>query len=725
MKKRVLALLLSAVLLTGLYGCSNASVSQETGQAGTETAEESSATDGADARQEVSAEEGDEARTSADASVEADYTTGSPWIDSNIESNVESAGEVSLKDNFDLAQNGQWVKENEIKSGEYSNTYITSFTDTLHERLLDIMKQEPDDANHDAMLVSTYYQQLTDWEVRDAAGGEVLLPYLQEIEDLQKGEDLERYITGTDYKFSNPLGWGTMVDPGDATRNILVVGAPGYFLQDTADYDDLENMSDSIRRYYDYYKKRVETVLSKCGYTREQADEIYQGAIEFEKRMTAYCYTNDENVLTEVHDKVYGQVYTPEELEKYQWFSLLKKAVASYGIEEIPAVCLGEKMDYFDHLDELLGEDNLEIIKDYLLAHTASSAICLLDKDTYYAGLDLQNEMMGITGYKQESEYAVEDVASDLSWPLSVLYCRQYVTEQDKQTIKELIEEIIDGYKEMLQKEDFLSDATKEKAIQKLDTMIINCMYPDDWSEYSHDALQLSDNYFDSYIEIKQYETRKGLSEFYDPVEKDVWSAVPIEQNAFYDFSNNSINILPGLIGDILYNDDMSKEEIYGKAGVVIGHEISHAFDAMGANYDADGNYKDWWTEEDKENYKEKTDKLVEYYNNITIWDGLTCNGELVKTEACADMGGVAVLLHLAAEDPDFDYEKFFTSYAKSWASNSTTDMAEYATTYDEHPVSYLRVNVTVAQFEEFYETFDVKEGDGMYIAPEDRVRIW
>ncbi len=715
MKKRALALLLSAAMLTALYGCGSTTAgSQETQQTEASTSAESDEAENTASEQE-----------STEAAAQPDYTTGKPWINSNIESNIESAGEVSLKDDFNLAKTGQWVKENAIKPGQYNNSYLNSFEDTLNEQLLGLMKQEPDETNHDSVLVSTYYQEFTDWDARDKAGAEPLLPYLKKIEDIQNAEDLETYITGSDYTFANVLNWGVLADPQDATRNIIAIGVPSVFLQDAADYADLDNMSDYTRMFYDNQKKGVQTVLLQCGYTQEQIDKIYEGAIEFEKLMTAYCYTNDENVLTEIEDKIYSQIYTPDELKKYQWFKLLQNTLEQYNIKEIPAVLLAEKMDFLDHLDELLAEDNLELIKDYLLAHTARNAMSMLDKDTYYAQLDLQNEIQGSTGYKEEDEYAVSDVSSMLAWPLSKLYCQQYVTAEDKQNIETLIDEIIDGYKEMLKKEDFLSDATKEKAIQKLDTMIVNCMYPDDWSKYSHDALELSDNYFDTCIEIAQFEKKKELSEFNDPIDKNEWVAVPIIQNAFYYFSNNSINILPGLIGDVLYNKDMSKEEVYGQIGAVIGHEISHAFDASGSSYDADGNHKDWWTAEDKQNYKEKTDKLVAYYNNISIWDGLKCNGELVKTEACADMGGIAVVLHLAAEDPDFDYEKFFSSYAQVWAENGTAAMAEYKANYDSHPLCYLRVNVTVAQFEEFYEAFGIKEGDGMYIAPEDRVKIW
>ncbi len=720
MKKRALALLLSAALLTGLYGCSTAGTGSEEPSAA--VSEEAFTAETADNQEAETAAETEDAE---ELSADTDYTTGTPWMDSNIEANVAATGDVDLKDHFDLAVNGNWVKENPIKSGNYENAYLLSFEDTLHERLLDIM-QEDSAEDHNATLVHTLYSEFLDWDARAAAGTEPLMPYLQDIEEIQDISDLEAYITKADYKFSDVLMFGPIASPQDASRKILYISSPEFFLDDAADYEDLENMSDYTRQSYDSGKEMVEIVLLQCGYTQEQIDRIYEDTIWLEQQMAQYCYSNEEHTLTRTSEKLAEQIYTPEELEQYHWFFLLKQAATAYGLKTIPGMWLYEKIDFFEHLDEIISDSNLECIKNYLLAHTAASAMSLLDKETYYKRIDIQNSRVGSTGYMEESEYAVNTVSSMLQWPLAKLYCDQYVSEEDKQNVYDLIEETISGYKEMLQKEEFLSEATREKAIEKLDKMRIKCMYPDDWSEYMYDGLELPDRYFDTVVAISEYETQKMLSTFYDPVNKDKWdSCTPITQNAFYDSQTNSINILPGLIGDVLYSSDMPKEEVYGKLGVVIGHEISHAFDPDGAAYDADGNRNSWWTEEDQEKFKEKTDKMVAYYDAITVWDDMSCSGEQNKGEACADMGGMAVMLHLAAEDPDFDYALFFKSFARVWAQNTTPEYVYYCANYDEHPLGYLRTNVTVAQFEEFYETFGIEEGDGMYIAPEDRVKIW
>ncbi len=716
MKKRAWAMLLSVVLLGNLYGCAAAG-SRDTVPAAEETE--------ASSLNEENAGEPTEPSENGASSETTDYATGHPWINSNIESNVENASEVEIKDNLDLAVNGEWVKNHKIKSGQSDFNYMSVFEDTLNARLLGIMQNASADEDHNAKLVGQLYRTFTDWEARDAAGTAPLMPYLQEIEAIRNYEDLAAYITEPGYAFAGVLNVMIETNPKDASSKVLGLTSPEIYLEDAADYEDTEHMSDYTRLAYDCGKESVTTVLTQCGYSEAEAEQIFEGAIQYEKKIAALSYSNDELNLTDIWDVLAEQIYTPEELKKYGWYSLLEKSLEAYGVEKIPAIWLYQKTDYFEKLDELLSEDHIEIIKDYLLAHTASSAISLLNKETFYKARDIDNKRYGAEGYREENEYAVRVVSSELGWPLSRLYCDQYVAAQDKEAIYELIEKIVDAYKDMLREEDFLSEASREKAIEKLDKLRIHCMYPDDWSKYTYDDLEISDSYFEAVAEIDLYKAEKVFAAFDEPVDQDEWMEEPITQNAFYNPLGNTMVILPGLIGDNFYRSDMPEEEVYGKAGGVIGHEISHAFDAVGAAYDADGNHADWWTAEDKAKFKEKTDRLVAYYDRITVWDGLSCDGERVKREACADLGAISVLLRLASQKLDFDYRLFFESYARSWAANMTPEYAYYLGTYDEHPLDYLRVNTVAAQFQEFCDAFDVKEGDGMYIAPEDRVKVW
>lgn len=170
----------------------------------------------------------------------------------------------------------------------------------------------------------------------------------------------------------------------------------------------------------------------------------------------------------------------------------------------------------------------------------------------------------------------------------------------------------------------------------------------------------------------------------------------------------------------------MSIEEKYGALGSVIGHEISHAFDTKGSQFDADGNFRNWWKEEDFDAFMDRADKLIAYYDGVVAFDdGTPYKGQMVQTEAIADMAGFKCMLKMAEKIDDFDYDKFFRAYAYLWAKIETVSSLESQVLTDTHPLDYLRANVTVQQYDEFYETYGIKESDGMYIAPEDRIAVW
>ena len=168
----------------------------------------------------------------------------------------------------------------------------------------------------------------------------------------------------------------------------------------------------------------------------------------------------------------------------------------------------------------------------------------------------------------------------------------------------------------------------------------------------------------------------------------------------------------------------MSDEELYARIGMVIGHEISHAFDSTGAQYDKDGNMNLWWTQEDWKAFNEKNARLEAYYSAMQAWEGENLDGSILTGEACADMGGLKCMLRIAAKKEGFDYDRFFRSYADLWLAEGTLNYT-YSHLKDEHPLPYLRVNCVLQQYDEFLDFYGITEGDGMYLAPEDRVNIW
>ena len=281
----------------------------------------------------------------------------------------------------------------------------------------------------------------------------------------------------------------------------------------------------------------------------------------------------------------------------------------------------------------------------------------------------------------------------------------------------------------MLYAEDWLSTQAREKAVEKLDNITVRALYPDSFNDYS--ALDLSgcDDLVSAVAAIKAFYMTQGTEKINTPVDRNAWDlkAMPTTQaNAAYISTDNSINIFAGIIaGGFLFDVDDSYEETLAKLGMIVGHEITHGFDTNGYQFDKDGYYQSWWTTEDIQSFQLRASRLEKFYSGIIPYPGATgYDGEHVRGEAIADMGGLKCMLGIAEDIPDFDYELFFRSYAQLWRTKNIYSV-EASLSANEHPLNFLRTNTVLQQFDKFYETFDIKPGDGMYLAPEDRVAVW
>ena len=258
--------------------------------------------------------------------------------------------------------------------------------------------------------------------------------------------------------------------------------------------------------------------------------------------------------------------------------------------------------------------------------------------------------------------------------------------------------------------------------------MRIQAIYPEKRFDYS--ALSLHDlaengTYFEAVRRIEQYEQDMILERIKNNVDPEYWDMQTSVYNAYYNSTDNSVVILAGLLVPPCYSDDMSFEEKMA-AYTTFGHEITHAFDADGAQFDKDGNLNMWWTDEDYASFQERADTIVSYLDRITPKESSEAvNGSRVQSEMIADLGGLKAALDIARDYPDFDYDKFFRAYAMQWRELYSKEMLAQIMATDTHPLSYLRINVALQQFQEFYDTYGIEPGDGMYLAPEERLSVW
>lgn len=352
-----------------------------------------------------------------------------------------------------------------------------------------------------------------------------------------------------------------------------------------------------------------------------------------------------------------------------------------------------------------------------------------LDRECYDWSNDCADEIEGVDQEQDDETFFAESVSGMMKWPVAQLYTENYLKKEDKERISEIVEEIKDAYHGILEDADFLSDETREKAIEKLEAIEPRVLYPDSWEKYSCEGLDFKGPdeggmLWEALQKLEDWELDEEVEEFTAPVDKEIWAVTPQTFNCSYDPHSNCMYILGAYARGGIYNSEMSDEEVLAKLGISIGHEISHAFDRTGAQFDKNGNMKNWWTDEDKAEFKKRNARLAEYYDNIHPWEGQNLKGKTITGEACADMAGMKVVLKIAEKKKDFDYDKFFRAFANLWLTKENLQMA-WAHLENEHPMNYLRINCTLQQYDEFLDQYGITEGDTMYLAPEDRVNIW
>lgn len=656
---------------------------------------------------------------------ETDYTNGNPWPAIDLDGVVKEDTPVNLKDNFDLAVNKDKILKLKFAEGYNSAGTTTALNQQQSANLTQLFKGEAP-KEHDAKLAYDLYNLLMDWDSRNAQGTAPLKKAVDTIEAVDSIPALNKYILETPAAQQPASLWlsGSDSDIIDSTRNVLIVTNSGLLLDDSAEYTNLTEYG-IIKK--DAISTLSDKMLQKLGYSKAEADKKLANCLALEKMMSSAIYTNEEQQQAEHLSRINNR-YTYEQLAKEQGNVPILAFIAHMGYPKADEYLIPSPK-FITKLNELYTEENLPLLKDYLIVHAATSSAQYLDQECYDLYYDYSNAVTGSKGKRPDDESFAKYVSSALKWQTAELYTEKYLKQADKDRISALIDKILAEYHGVIESNDFLSEQTKAKAIEKLDAIQKNVLFPDSWEKYEDKDLNFTaaedgGTLWQALTDIDTYLLAKNVKEYNQPVDKEKWIDTPQTVNCFYNPANNSIYIMGAFAQGSVYNSEMSDEELLAKLGWVIGHEISHAFDSTGAQFDKDGNMNNWWTEEDYAAFRERNDKMIAYFDKMHPWQGQNFYGSIMTGEAGADMSGLKVVLKLAEKDPDFDYDKFFRSVADMWLTKNTLQRV-YMMINDVHPMGYLRINCTLQQFDKFLDFYGITKGDGMYLAPEDRVIIW
>ena len=707
---RVVAFMLMLSLILGLTACKE----------GQDTTTESGQT-------ESTTESGQKSASTEKKTEEQPTFTG--WTNTDIEGNVTSDSSARPQDDFALAMNKDLILECKIPEGykEAGGMYDVAFKS--EQLILDAIKDETI-TGHDAELVRDYFNVQMDWEKRNALGIEPARKYFEDIQSLNSLDDVTGFLKDMDRSWMcrRFVEFYIKTSAEDPDLKEVLLFEPRLILGGADEYRKDER-SEMGKLYDEENRARCAVVLPKLGYTDEQIDRLIEQDYSFEKKLAKHIFTKEEMQDPSTMDKQDQAADRNALAEMAGSFPLIEIMDGlGYGVAERYDV---QNTDYVRGLSEIYTEDNLEEIRAWLTMSAVLGVWDLVDKDTMDRVNAESGRIFGISGSKSDEQIALGNTKNNLAIPLDNVFIQKYCTPEMKEEISGLTKEIIDEYRTMLEHEEWLSEETRKKAIEKLDSITIRAVYPD--VEIHWDDLTLADdkaegNALETYGTVRKYLERYNLRTVNEKRDRKAWDQLLMptsSANGVYNMDDNSINICAGFLLGGLYDRNSSREEKLAKMGQVIGHEISHAFDSKGSLYDKNGHLSSWWTEEDRKAFDQRVEKLIKYYDGLTPVEGVQYSGTRVQGEAIADLGAMKVLLSLASKDQDFDYEKFFKAGASSWAVKRVQSEEINKAQTDEHPLAYLRVNVPVQQFEEFYKTFDVKEGDGMYLAPEDRLEVW
>ena len=655
------------------------------------------------------------------------FVQGVKAAETSGKNSISQSADVRMQDDFYTAVNNDWLKNAVIKDGYSIAGAVIDANDNITDQLKSIIKDLVDNKNNyaensDERNIATLYENYMNTAERNKQGIEPIKGMLDKIKNIKSIDELAGL---NKENISNPfLQINCSVDAKDSTKYALYIGPTSILLGNSDEYTN--PTADTEKR-----KKILNDALVKelvlVGYSQDEAQKKVDNAFKLMGMIAPYMIGQKEASADDsIRDKMYN-VVTLDELDQMAPNLKIKEYLKNRKAENADKIIL-KQPKWFKGLIDIYKDENIQMFKDYIEIMNIDSASSFLSDDFKKIGTEFSNQYSGTKGDISDEEKAIQVVNGTLNESLGRIYSEKYCDQKVKTDVEDIIKSLIDNYKKRIEKVDWMSDATKKNAISKLDKMAIHVAYPDKWEDYSALDLKSYDeggSLYENLLEISNLQEEKNMKKLNTTVDKDKFSCAPQTVNAFYNPSNNSITIPAGILQEPFYYKNGTKEQNYGAIGSIIGHELSHAFDNSGAQYDSNGNMNNWWTQEDYSKFQEKTQKVRDYYNTVKMDAGTNVNGNLTVGEDIADVAGLACSLDIVKGMDNPDYKSFFDSFGKLWSEKITPEAMSNSVKFNEHPIGKVRCNITLGQFEEFYKTYGITPNDKMYIKPEDRVQIW
>ena len=631
--------------------------------------------------------------------------------------------EIRAQDDLYLHVNKAWMDKAVIPDDKPRIGGFSDLDEGVEKLLIDDFnkmaqgKVKQPDAN--VKKAVQLFKLIKDTDRRNAEGIAPAMDRLHKIDSLASLDEFNSNLSElVSHRFTLPFSLDVEVDMKDSLHHCVMLSGPSAILPDVTYYKpEMEQQKNAL---LGVWQQMVAQLLTFTDLTAEQQASYIQDALDFDAIIATLVKSSEE---WSDYPAMYNPMSCEDVATQLAPIDFVKLLQDIFG--KLPEKVIVAEPRFLNGFTTLFNEANFDKYKHWAYIMEYVGATNLLSEQLRELGGTYTKVLSGVTALPSVEKWAYRVASSMFSEPVGIYYGKKYFGEKAKKDVVDICKEIIETYKLRVSRNDFLSEQTKQKAIKKLDTIVIKMGYPDKCNElYDKLTFDEGDSLFKAVGTLRHIRTLNNFGKLYKDVDRTEWPMPGHMVNACYNPTSNDITFPAAILQAPFYSIKQSRSENLGGIGAVIGHEISHAFDNNGAKCDENGNLNNWWTEEDFKRFEQRTHAMIEEFDGIELPQG-NVNGTFIVSENIADNGGMAVTLEMMSHLKDADYQAYFYNWARVWCMKARPEYLQLLLSVDVHGPAELRANMQPRNFPEWYQAFGVTEKDGMYLAPEKRVTIW
>lgn len=654
----------------------------------------------------------------------------------NLSSGIDKANmNLDVKPGADFYEYaaGGWLKTHPLDAEHPTNGAFVDLEEQNQKRIKGLIEEYSSTSQPKGSLgqkIGDLYNLMMDSVRLNREGAAPLKPVLAKIEAIKNKKEYQLVTAQLDRQGASAMMFGISVgaDQRNASQNIVGISQGGIGLSERDYYLNDDEQTVKVRNAY---KEYIKTLFQLTGDDEQTAQKKTDALLAIETRIAKASYDNVKlrDVNANYHKMSYAQLIS--DYPGIDWGNIF----LAQGFPPFAEVDLGQP-EPIKEVEKILEETSLDDLKTYAEAKIISGASGYLSDDFRTASFKFSQTLSGVKQDRPRWKRAVSLVSGVMGEAIGKLYVEKYFPESSKQRMLDLVHNLQAALAERIDEASWMEQVTKEQAKDKLSNFIIKIGYPDKWRDYSGLQIDPSLSLYENLSRVSEFMTKDYIDRKVNkPVDKSEWHMTPQTVNAYYNPTTNEICFPAAILQPPFFDPEADDAVNYGAIGGVIGHEMSHGFDDQGCQFDKEGNQNNWWTAADKANYDKRTKVLEDYFGNYEVLPGKKINGKLTLGENIGDNGGLNIAFRafsnlmktkkLPVIDGFTPEQRFFLAWGRVWAANTSDEMTDYLLKVDPHSPNKARVNAALPHIDAWYDAFNVKKSDKMYVPKSKRAHIW